>query len=221
MECMPNGIAYSSGHWVSMELPHFPLWLAVSLQCQCGRHAPCPCPIVPPGWILMVLAGSVGGVAVRDDPVAFAEAVDGAGAAARLFQWNLLPSTRVVMGPGECQWIPKPSCYGRWGVWQGWKGEGVNGRKWGIQSFFILKSCCSDEAPTFWHPTVLVHQGWAVEADLHREKVLKRKSKSKEPTEEESERRFYCACRTVCKLSSQCLDFFSPSVHIATNGPSA
>ena len=70
----------------------------------------------------MVLAGSVGGVAVRDDPVAFAEAVDGAGAAARLFQWNLLPSTRVVMGPGECQWIPKPSCYGRWGVWQGWKG---------------------------------------------------------------------------------------------------
>lgn len=46
----------------------------------------------------MVIDGSVGGVAVRDDPATFTELPEQP--AARLFQWNLVPPARTPMGPG-------------------------------------------------------------------------------------------------------------------------
>lgn len=56
--------------------------------------------------------------------------------------------------------------------------------------------------PTFCHPTVLVHHGWAVEADVQQERQLQKKSPRGKKTlgEEEPEegKKFYCACMTVC-----------------------
>ena len=62
-------------------------------------------------------------------------------------------------------------------------------------------------APPCWHPTVLTHQGWLVEADLSVERKEKEKEKQKskrvlarsKPAEEDR-KKYYCFCRMVCTL---------------------